>query len=266
MVSVGRTAAGSTTCQTELDWGGDRCPPVTGGYRVVVPLPSWTDALPHLAAPPGVRRTLAGAFARDTLDAVRKVGRVHDVLVATADPLVAEEASAWGAGILDCSGIQASCIREAAREAFLRAGLQGATAVLEGTLPCLLPAELDQAIRTARREPVEVLDLAGIRPTPGAGRPTSRIRREGPRCVPRGWRLRSCSPGCPATWPPWTDCVSRPSSESDRRPLTRSWSLATLASGPARRLDTRRTFPAATSHCRGRNLLSAHRMPRGRTP
>jgi len=165
MVSVGRTAAGSTTCQTELDWGGDRCPPVTGGYRVVVPLPSWTDALPHLAAPPGVRRTLAGAFARDTLDAVRKVGRVHDVLVATADPLVAEEASAWGAGILDCSGIQASCIREAAREAFLRAGLQGATAVLEGTLPCLLPAELDQAIRTARREPVEVLDLAGIRPT-----------------------------------------------------------------------------------------------------
>jgi len=167
-------------------------------------------------APPGVRRTLADAFARDTLGAVLKVGRVHDILVATADPVVAEEASAWGAGILECSGVRASGVREAAREAFLRAGLEGPTAVLEGTLPCLLPAELDQAIRTARREPVEVLDLAGIRPTlradPGAGRQTSRIRREGHRCGPHGWRLRNCCPGCPATSRPWTDCVSRPSS------------------------------------------------------
>lgn len=110
---------------------------MTRPYRVVVPLPSLADALPRLGASPTVRRTLALAFAQDTVSAARKVRLVGEVVVATADPIVVEAATALGADILRCTSPGGPEIRESAREAFNREGLGGPTAVLDFALPCL---------------------------------------------------------------------------------------------------------------------------------
>jgi 2-phospho-L-lactate guanylyltransferase len=137
-----------------------------GRYLVVVPVRSLDDALPEFEAPSSVRRALALGFAQDRLVAATRARQVRDVLVVTPDPVVAEAARAIGAQVQDgdCGGDVGSLLVSARKAT----GLQerpGPTAVLLGTLPCLLPAELDQALRSPVQGRVEILDFAGLRPT-----------------------------------------------------------------------------------------------------
>jgi 2-phospho-L-lactate/phosphoenolpyruvate guanylyltransferase len=136
----------------------------TGRYRVVVPVPSLADALPHVDASTTVRGALAAAFTQDTLRAALKSRQVGDVLVATADPVITSTATGLGAAVLDCP-IDLHGVLASARDAFARTGLDGPTAVLHSALPCLLATELDQALRSTGRSQIEILDLAGLHPT-----------------------------------------------------------------------------------------------------
>lgn len=170
---------------------------MTRPYRVVVPLPSLADALPRLGASPTVRRTLALAFAQDTVSAARKVRLVGEVVVATADPIVVEAATALGADILRCTSLGRPEIRESAREAFNREGLGGPTAVLDFALPCLLAIELEQALRGFAEG-----GLAGRPGTPARALVRRRDSRRSPgRGLPRGrpGHVR-CAQGTEASW------------------------------------------------------------------
>jgi len=141
-------------------------PRSSGRYRAVVFMGPLDNALPGFDAPVPVRRALALGFAHDTLRAAVRSRQVHGVLVATPDRVVAAAATDLGATVaLAPSAGDLRALAASARATLSGPELRKPTAVLSGTLPCLLPAELDQALRSSVRGRIEVLDLAGIRPT-----------------------------------------------------------------------------------------------------
>jgi 2-phospho-L-lactate guanylyltransferase len=111
-------------------------------WTLVLPFKGGPNAKSRLAAPAG----LATAIALDCLDAVLAAELVGEVVVVTADPLLAADARAAGALVRGESRPGAGL--PAAIEDGLR-GLDGPCAVLLGDLPALGPQDLDSALQRA---------------------------------------------------------------------------------------------------------------------
>jgi 2-phospho-L-lactate guanylyltransferase len=72
----------------------------TDGFTVVMPMKPWDRAKSRLHVEPAARRTLAEAFARDTLAAVLDCPEVHEVVVVTRGDLVVEQVRGAGAQVI----------------------------------------------------------------------------------------------------------------------------------------------------------------------
>lgn len=73
---------------------------MTTPFTVVMPMKSWDRAKSRLHADPAVRRTLAEAFARDTLAAVVACPAVGEVVVVTRGELVVSYVQGAGAQVI----------------------------------------------------------------------------------------------------------------------------------------------------------------------
>jgi 2-phospho-L-lactate guanylyltransferase len=111
-------------------------------WTVVLPLKGGSNAKSRLGAP----APLATAIALDCLAAVLASDRVGEVVVVTADPLMAGRAAAAGARV------QPESVPGRGLPAAISDGLaavQGRCAVLLGDLPALRPDDLSTALRRA---------------------------------------------------------------------------------------------------------------------
>ncbi|WP_226961966.1 MULTISPECIES: 2-phospho-L-lactate guanylyltransferase [Streptomyces] len=141
-------------------------------WGLVVPLKPLGAAKSRLAdaVADAERRTLALAFAKDTVAAALAASAVRNVVVVTNDPTAARHLAALGARIvpdLPDAGLNAALEHGAA-------ALPGrAVAALNADLPALRPAELTRVLRAAWRHRRAFLpDAAGVGTTLLAARPS----------------------------------------------------------------------------------------------
>ena len=114
-------------------------------WAAVVPVKGGPLAKSRLALPRAVRATLATAFARDTVTALREADRGMPVLVVTGDPDVASWAPTHGAEVVPDPG---SGLDAAVAAGVAAAAGRGAThvAVVLGDHPALRPEEVRVAL------------------------------------------------------------------------------------------------------------------------
>ncbi|MFI0722550.1 2-phospho-L-lactate guanylyltransferase [Streptomyces sp. NPDC021224] len=139
---------------------------VTLRWSLVVPLKPLALAKSRLAdaAGPG-RPALALAFVLDTVAAALACPRVADVTLVTDDPLAGAEAAALGALVLPdlpAAGLNAALRHGSRRVRDRRPG--AAVGALNGDLPALRPAELDEVLAQAAGAPGRAFlaDAAGV--------------------------------------------------------------------------------------------------------
>jgi 2-phospho-L-lactate/phosphoenolpyruvate guanylyltransferase len=137
------------------------------GVSLVVPVKTLSTAKSRLHPDAAVRRGLALAFAKDTLNAARACPDVNQILVVTADPNVASELSAFCSRVVaESEEVQGDSLANAIdcglAIAVSRAGTRS-VAILPSDLPALVPADLSRALRRAARHPLAfVPDAEGI--------------------------------------------------------------------------------------------------------
>ncbi|MFB2581446.1 2-phospho-L-lactate guanylyltransferase [Herbiconiux sp. P15] len=125
-------------------------------WTLVMPVKGTADGKSRLAPEldPAARRRLAEAFSLDALAAVRGATSVARVIVVTdaATPL-AERLRQAGAEVVDDPG---RGLNPAVLAGLVHAGPVGMSriAVLLGDLPCLAPADLDEALHAAAAHPL----------------------------------------------------------------------------------------------------------------
>ena len=129
-------------------------------WTVVIPVKRLTHAKSRLGETSLPTAALARAFVTDVLDAVGACAAVHEVIVATADPDVAELARACGAGVVDDAGHDG--INAAVTAAVGTLDIVTAIAVLVSDLPRLTTAALDHALAAGQGHDTSfIADLAG---------------------------------------------------------------------------------------------------------
>jgi 2-phospho-L-lactate guanylyltransferase len=139
---------------------------MTPRWSLVVPLKPLAAAKSRLAGAEGPGRpALALAFVLDTLAAALACPRVADVTVVTDDPLAGAEAAALGALVLPdlpAAGLNAALRYGAGRVRERDPG--AAVGALNGDLPALRPAELDEVLAHAAGRPGRAFlaDAAGV--------------------------------------------------------------------------------------------------------
>ena len=116
-------------------------------FRVLVPVQDLGSALPRMKVAPTLRRDLALAFARDTVDAALACSAAAEVVVITRDPHVAGAFTDLDVELLPAveSRLVSSVVTAAHYELNDRRPMP--TAVLMADLPSLMPAELGSALR-----------------------------------------------------------------------------------------------------------------------
>ncbi|GAB3489781.1 2-phospho-L-lactate guanylyltransferase [Nocardiopsis coralliicola] len=135
-----------------------------GTWSLLVPVKRLERAKTRLAADPGVRRSLALAFARDTVLAAAACPAVGAVFAVTADPEAQRALSELGAVPLDGEpdGGLNPALRHGAAAAALRRPGHG-VAALSADLPALRPQEPAVALAEAGQDAQAfAADAAGI--------------------------------------------------------------------------------------------------------
>ncbi|KAA1394423.1 2-phospho-L-lactate guanylyltransferase [Aeromicrobium ginsengisoli] len=126
-------------------------------YTAIVPMKAWDQAKSRLHADPHVRRTLAEAFARDTLAAVLACPEVSDVVVVTQGDLVVDHVRAAGAHVIQEPGDRSlDTLGSAIRHGIAWAGEHRPdvpVAVVPSDLPALTPDALGELLREAATHP-----------------------------------------------------------------------------------------------------------------
>lgn len=130
---------------------------MTDRWTLVLPFKGGPNAKSRLAAP----AVLATAIALDCLEAVLATAAVGEVVVVTADPLLAAAARDAGARVRGESR-PGSGLPAAIEDGL--SGLQGPCAVLLGDLPALRPEELNAALKQAEETLTTVPAGAGAAP------------------------------------------------------------------------------------------------------
>jgi len=126
-------------------------------YTAIVPMKAWDRAKSRLHADPDVRRALAEAFARDTLNAVLACEEVGEVVVVTrGDLVVADVRSAGAVVIQEPADRPLDTLGSAIRHGIAWAGehhSEASVAVVPSDLPALTPAALAELLREAAAHP-----------------------------------------------------------------------------------------------------------------
>ena len=123
---------------------------MAAGFRVVVPVKPLAAAKSRLPVAPELRRQLAAAMLRDTLEATVRAESVVDLVVLSADPQahrIAEAAGARWVPSEDRAGLNAAL--RGARDRLSADRRPTPTAVMMADLPAVETAELDAALQEA---------------------------------------------------------------------------------------------------------------------
>jgi 2-phospho-L-lactate/phosphoenolpyruvate guanylyltransferase len=123
---------------------------MAAGFRVVVPVKPLAAAKSRLPVAPELRRRLAAAMLRDTLEATVRAECVVDLVVLSADPQaqrIAEEAGARWVPSEDRAGLNAAL--RGARDRLCADRRPTPTAVMMADLPAVETAEVDAALQEA---------------------------------------------------------------------------------------------------------------------
>ncbi|WP_340385736.1 2-phospho-L-lactate guanylyltransferase [Aeromicrobium sp.] len=135
------------------------------GFTVIMPMKPWDRAKSRLHVEPHARRALAGAFARDTLEAVLHCPDVQEVVVVTRGDLVVKYVRCAGAHViqeptdrpLDTLG---SAIRHGIAWAAERRP-HAPVAVIPSDLPALTSRALSALLREVAGHPLAFVADAG---------------------------------------------------------------------------------------------------------
>lgn len=134
-------------------------------FTVLMPMKPWDRAKSRLHHDPHLRRSLADAFARDTLEAVLRCPEVAHVVVVTRGDLVLTYVRSVGAiAIQEPTERPLDTLGSAVRHgiAWARRHHPGAPlAVIPSDLPALTPYALSGLLRAARRHPLAFVRDAG---------------------------------------------------------------------------------------------------------